>query len=538
MKTKLTFLLVAVLFGGAGFGLAQSKGDKKPAADPNAPAAPAEVPAKVEDLADFNYDDIDLLDLIKSLALRAELNVLFDPKLTAGAYVPGQPAGRPKVPAFRMSQVTPMQALEAILNNNSLQMVSDPKTKTVRITSKDPAALEPLVTKVIQLKFSSPTNIAPILTTVLTTRSKINSEVRTGQLIVSATEKEWETISDLIEKLDTATKQVLIEARILETSKNPRSFKGIDWAGTLEGQNFSFGNGNITGSTATSIPGTPVTTTTTLPSGLPLTTTTTPGSSSTTSLTGNSGNGGFNFNTLSGLTPAIGFLNADGVRGVLSFLNSDADTEVVATPRTVMLDNQTAKLAITRAFPIFKITPGTAQSPAGSEVTYTNLGTILEVTPRIAANSNVSLRVIPEVSNIESVDRQTINGQLNTANVYAIRRIETQVMVPSGNTLVMGGLISDTTSKGVSKVPFLGDLPGIGLAFRRETKTRNKANLIIFLTPTIIETGHFQPAASDFLGPGFQTPADEFLKTRPVEKQEKPESFLDSGKPANWGKKK
>src|SRR6185503_15595145 len=151
--------------------------------------------------------------------------------------------------------------------------------------------------------------------------------------------------------------------------------------------------------------------------------------------------------TAKGFNPATAFLDADGVSAVFSFFNKDAETEVVATPRAVTLDNQEASLSITRAFPVFQVTPGSANSPAGATVTYTNLGTILYFTPRIAADNNILLRVIPEVSNIDSVDRQTLNGAVNTANIYAIRRIQASVMIPSGNTLVMGGLINDTKTK-------------------------------------------------------------------------------------------
>jgi general secretion pathway protein D len=192
----------------------------------------------------------------------------------------------------------------------------------------------------------------------------------------------------------------------------------------------------------------------------------------------------------------------------------------------VTLDNQTAQLSITRAFPIFLITPGSANSPAGAQITYTNLGTILNVTPRIAADNNISLKVVPEVSNIDSVDRQVINGEVSTANIYAIRRIETHVMIPSGNTLVMGGLINDTKTKSYSKVPLLGDIPGLGLAFRREGKTRNKSNLLIFITPTIVEDDAFHMTAS----------GSEFLKTRVSEKPEPEETAWDSGKPHDWTK--
>ena len=102
--------------------------------------------------------------------------------------------------------------------------------------------------------------------------------------------------------------------------------------------------------------------------------------------------------------------------------------------------------------------------------------------------------------------------------------METHVLIPSGNTLVMGGLVSDSRSKSYTKVPILGDLPGIGLAFRQDKKERNKSNLIIFVTPTIIEDSDFQAAQSDFM----KTP----LQALPEWK----ESDWDNGKPHDWTK--
>jgi type II secretory pathway component GspD/PulD (secretin) len=86
----------------------------------------------------------------------------------------------------------------------------------------------------------------------------------------------------------------------------------------------------------------------------------------------------------------------------------------------------------------------------------------------------------------------------------------------------MGGLISDSSSESYNKVPILGDLPGIGLAFRRDIKSRNKANLIIFVTPTIIGDTDFRPTASTFL----QTPIPD--------KPDVPESAWETGKPYDW----
>src|SRR5438552_3262801 len=159
----------------------------------------------------------------------------------------------------------------------------------------------------------------------------------------------------------------------------------------------------MSGSSQTAIPGTP--TTTTLPGGRQITTT--PSSSTATVLQSLIGGGGLGFNTASGLSPAVGFLNADGVKAVLSFINKEADAKTISAPRTVTLDNEEAKIEVTRANPIINVSAGTANTSGGSQIQYTNLGVILKVTPRISANNYVNLKIIPEVSRVfETQHRQ------------------------------------------------------------------------------------------------------------------------------------
>lgn len=470
---------------------------------------PAATPGAAGDVVPLIViDDVPLTDAIRNLARQSNLNFQFDPKITA--------SNQPNV-SIRFENVTAQEALSAVLDNYNLVLVKDTKSKIARVTVKDPKAEDPLVAQIIQLKYSDPTNLITLVKSTLSARSTVVADTRTSQLIVNTTEKEMDGVVALIEKLDSPTKQVLIEAKLLETARNPSTVKGIDWSGTLEAQNFKFGNNALPG-----VPPQPATPPIPGPGGTII-----PGIPATAgSIGGILSNPKLLANTANGLNPSTAFLNADGVSAVLSFLNKDSDTEVVATPRAVTLDNETATLSVTRAFPIFQITPGSANSPAGSQINYTNLGTILRVTPRIAADNNISLKIVPEVSNIDGKDSQTLNGALNIANIYAIRRIETRVMIPSGNTLVMGGLLNDTQTKSYIKVPLLGDLPGIGLAFRKESKTRNKANLLIFITPTIVNDEAFLSTSS----------GSEFLKTRVTEKPEPEETAWDSGKPHDWTK--
>jgi type II secretory pathway component GspD/PulD (secretin) len=504
------------------------------AAAPAAPATPEATPAPATNSVtrDPNaviplivMDEVPLTDAIKNLARQAGLNYMLDPKINYGGIGPdGRPVPQPMV-SLRWENLTPDQALSAVLNNYNLTIVEDPKNKIARITVKDPAAPEPLVSSIIQLKYADPTNmLVSIQTALVDKRSKVVADGRTAQLVLLTTEKEQIEVNKVVAQLDTPTKQVLIEARLVETSKSPSTSKGIDWTGTVGAQNVRFGNHSLfqtqptpdtitPGSTVVTSGGTVVTTAPTVTPGLPGT------------LSGVLANGpGLLANTHDGFNPSTFFLNADGASAVLSFLNKDADAKILSTPRAVTLDNQMATLSVTRAQPIFATTAGTQGSPGGSQVSYTNLGTILQVTPRISANNTIQLKVVPEVSDVAGVATKTVAGVVSQADIFDIRRIETQVLIPSGNTLVMGGLISDTTAIGNIKVPVLGDIPVLGHLFRQESKAQDKKNLIIFITPTIVQSEDYQPTQTDF------------LKTKLPSETTSDFGAWDSGKPQDWSK--
>jgi general secretion pathway protein D len=383
---------------------------------------------------------------------------------------------------------------------------------------------------------------------------------------VVATDKEQDAVDALINALDKPTRQVLIETKLVQVSSNPSTTKGVDWSGTLAAQHVSFGNGFMSGNTVATIPGTSRTTTTpgiTTPGssttivtppfgghpGTTATTTvdpsTTPGTSTTTTpgstvqsilniAQGNGGNGGLSFNTLSGLTPAIGFLNADGASAVLSFLNQAYDAQIVSTPRIVTLDNQMATIEVTRGYPIIDMAGGTQNSSGSSSVTYSNVGTILQVTPRISANDFIWLKVTPVVSShFGDVIVTVAGGGGNSSSSYAVpvfdyRKIDSQVMIPNGNTLVMGGLVQDNPTASYTKVPVLGDIPGLGWAFRSESKTMTKDNLIIFMTPTIIKNTDFQQASST---------SSDYLQSKPalMKSRMNPNTIWDGAQPrGDW----
>ena len=481
----------------------------------------------------ISLQDVSITAAIEALAREAGINYLLDPKIGYGQPDQnGQIKPEPTL-SIRWEHVTAQQALLALLDNYGLQLIENPKTGIAKITTKEPNALPPLITRVVQLQYASTSNMMSAVMGLLSgdTRSRVVPDARTSQLVIVATETEQSAVDTLLTKLDKPTRQVLIETKLVELSSNPSTTKGVDWSGTLQAQNVSFGNGVLNGSSlsTTTIPGTPVSTTTTF-GGHTITSSSTPGSSTATTLNSDIQNslspGGLTLNTLSGLTPGMGFLSADGAKAVLSFLNSSSEAQVVSTPRVVTLDNETATISVTRSFPIINVTASTAGVSSGSsQITYSNIGTILQVTPRITANDYIWLKVIPDVSSYFTTVNKTVAGTTYSADEFDSRHIETQVLIPNAHTLVMGGMVKDNPNASYTKVPILGDIPVLGLAFRSENKSMDKDNLLIFITPTIVQDADFKPTTSDFLSSTPRTMADPM----------KMHTWLDSSQPrGDW----
>ncbi|HEY3860798.1 MAG TPA: secretin N-terminal domain-containing protein [Verrucomicrobiae bacterium] len=509
-------------------------------------AGPTNAPAADEEKTDVTFADVSLTDAITSLAVQAQQNIVFDPSLQIAP--DGHPIPPPQV-TVKWRNITAMQALRALLDNYGWQLVWDSRTKVGRVTKKDPAAKDPLIFTVVQLRYGSPTNLVKELQDNLSPGSAIIPDMRTHQLIIRTTEKELLGMEALITKLDTPTRQVLVEAKIVQTSKDISSAKGVDWTGTLQAQHVTFGNGLTQGtSTLGSAPGSNILGSLTSPGGSGIfgsaanpANVTSNVSTFTSSFSGNpSQGGGLSLNTARGFSPATAFLNADGVSAVLSFLNTDNDTKTIAFPRTVALDGVPTELAVVQNIPIFQQTQsapaaGAAQGLATIQPTYNlsvqgtilnEVGVKLTVTPRIAGPTNVLLDLKPEISEQGATVTETLNGQPNQAPSFSRSRITTQAAVPSGYTLVLGGMDQDVVGKTYTKVPFFGDIPGLGYLFRSDSKTHSAQTILIFVTPTIIADNDYQLADSRF------------------EKRKSPgapamnEPAWDTGEPYDWTKPK
>ena len=172
-------------------------------------------------------------------------------------------------------------------------------------------------------------------------------------------------------------------------------------------------------------------------------------------------------------------------------MNEDSDAEFLANPRIVTASNLKASIKITTKQPIpkLKFNEQTASTTFDSfeEKEY---GNTLEVTPTINKDNFVTMLVKPEISNKVRDENFTIGGTTVSSPVIDTRALESNVLIKSGDTLAIGGLLQDESLKQRAKVPVLGDIPILGYLFQEHVNARTKRNLLIFVTPTIIKQGY------------------------------------------------
>ncbi len=174
-------------------------------------------------------------------------------------------------------------------------------------------------------------------------------------------------------------------------------------------------------------------------------------------------------------------------------INNDGDAEFLANPRVVTANNQKAEIKITRAQPVVQLqfNEQTATTTfSGFEDK--EFGNTLSVTPVINKDGYISMNVKPEISNKVGDASFTVaaGSPPITSPIIDKRTLESNVLIKSGDTLAIGGLLQDEVRKTRTKVPVFGDIPLIGYAFQSRNNERVKRNLLVFVTPTIIKQGY------------------------------------------------
>lgn len=424
----------------------------------------------------LNFQNIEIRSLLQVIADFTNFNVVTSDSVTGAV-------------TLRLKDVPWDQALDIILQARGLGMRKSgnvlliaPKDELASKEKQDLESkntiqnLEVLRTQDFKLNYAKAADIASGLlgsggagaTRILSARGSVLSEPRTNQLFVTDIPSKLEQIQQLISKLDIAVKQVLIEARIVEASDTFGRSLGIRLGGSdlrgLRGGDAGYGVG---GSNRVAIGGTynAVSGTT--------------GESVSTLDTVNTSFVNLPAQGQGGRTPAsfaISLFSAAANRFLnleLSALEADGKGKLVSSPRIVTADQTKALIEQGTEFPYQQAT-----SSGATSVAFRKASLKLEVTPQITPEGNIILDLD---INKDSRGETTAAGiAINT------KHIKTQVLVENGGTVVIGGIFELIEGENETKVPLLGDLPGVGNLFKSKSRNTSKSELLVFITPKMI----------------------------------------------------
>lgn len=447
-----------------------------PAATPAAPAKPigtsaagpelTEQDAAIENggvgVREFQGDDVG--QVLRLLARQAKINMVVSEAVTGTV-------------TMRLEDVTALQAISVIVKAKGLFM---DKIETVYyIKTAAERTAEPTESDSFQFSYARAKEIAPLIASQMASKDAPQIDERTNTIFFRETRSNIDNIRKMLVQIDKPTRQVMIEARLVEVSADPVQAYGINWAGTV-GDAASpkvFQYGAPTTSSVT--PGT---------AGAPPTTTSTFTGNTSPFALGNPGSSSF-FGSLDKLAfGQFAILSVPQFSAALTALNEDSDAEFLANPRVVTADNQQAKIEITRNQPIpqlnFNEQTATAVFGGFQDKLF---GNKLVVRPSINKDNFITLSVKPEISNKVADFDFFFQGADVKSPIIDTRTLDSNVLIKSGDTLAIGGLLSDQVTKAKTKVPILGDIPVLGYAFQSHDNERHKRNLLVFVTPTILD---------------------------------------------------
>ena len=420
----------------------------------------------------FPYSGEKLSLNFQSIEVRAVLQLLADftdMNLVASDSVGGSVT-------LRLNNVPSDQALDIILKSKGLSkrvtgnvMVVGP---TAEIAAQERLELEakkqvkelsPLVSEFIEINYAKANDIATLLKAtdngILSTRGGVTVDVRTNTLLVQETVAKLVEIRKIIQRLDRPVRQVMIESRIVIANDDFTRDLGVRFG--LEGLDTQVG-GTTGGTSFIAAGGALPNTANAAPFGVAA------ASALLVDLPANSPAGAVQF--------VIGKIGNSLLQLELSALETEAKGEVISSPRVITSDQTEAVISQGVEIPFQEASSSGATSTSFEEALLE-----LKVTPQITPDDRINMELSiskdsPDFSNI-----QPGGVPINT------QKVETTVLVDNGDTVILGGIYERTKDHSVRKVPFFGDLPGVGFLFKKEFKQDNNRELLFFITPKILK---------------------------------------------------
>jgi general secretion pathway protein D len=314
-------------------------------------------------------------------------------------------------------------------------------------------------------------------------------------------------VQEYLALTDVVPRQVLIEARVVEVRLSREHSLGVNWAAFADKGGFKMGQFRVNSSGGASSLAQAITQ---IPVYNP------PGQS-----------------TFGAVNPFTVTIFDENLNVVLSAIASDLDTDILSAPRITTVNNRQAEIKIIQSYPWAEPQVDTSGESGTVSITWTvhfeEIGIILKVTPMITDDGTISMDLSPEIS--EKVDDLPLVVEGITYKVPIIdkRSAATKVVVGNGQTLIIGGLMKDKTTHNRVKVPIVGDIPLLGYFFKSEKTNKEKVELLIFVSPTIVDTNEVGRMGNEYkygLGKKFRR-EENSRKTRLERAMEKEESLKD-----------
>ncbi len=376
---------------------------------------------------------------------------------------------------MRLENKTAMQAIRIIVEDKSLLIFENDGTFFIKTEAEQKKA--PTEAGSYTFSYANANEALDMLSKQIQAQpANVQFDKRTNTIFYREYKSNMGTIAAFLELIDKPTRQVMIEARLVEVTANPKQSYGLNWGGVFGGsanpQTIRY---------AGSTPGT----------------TTGPATTEFNSTTGTLKSRDFFLNgqTSGGFLDSLGnqfaILSIPQMSITMRLLNEDTSAEFLANPRIVTADNQEATIKIVRSQPVpqLNFNEQTATAVFGG-FENKEFGNTLVVKPSINKDDFVSLLVKPTISNKVADQPFTISGTTVFSPIIDTRTLDSNVLIKSGDTLAIGGLLQDETGKQHTKVPILGDIPGLGYLFQEKVNAKTKRNLLVFVTPTIIQQGY------------------------------------------------
>jgi type IV pilus assembly protein PilQ len=413
----------------------------------------------------LNFQDIEVRSVLQLIADFTNLNMVVSDAVSGNL-------------TLRLKNVPWDQALDIILKTKGLGKRENGNVIYVapseEIAAREKLELEaqqqvqelaPLRSEFIQVNYARAGDLAELFksadNSLLSERGNVTVDERTNNLLVQDTALKLNEIRRLVERLDVPVKQVLIESRIVVANDDFSKSLGVRFGVTNIDDDFNGSDGDIG----------------VISGGL---------NATTDAINGDTLEADDRLNVnlpAAGATGSIGLALAKLPLGLLlelelSAAQAESRAEVISTPRVIASNQTTARIEQGTEIPFQNAT-----SAGATAVEFKKAVLSLEVTPQITPDDRVSMKLV--VTN-DSVGEQVPSGFGGFIPSIDTNEVETDVLVDNGQTIVLGGVYQQDTSNSISRVPFFGDLPFVGVLFRNTASENNKSELLVFITPKII----------------------------------------------------